>query len=273
MKFNTRLVDVRGRAVEVLELGDGPPLVYLHGIYDVHTLQAAPFPFHEALAERFTVIAPAHPGCGASDGIADITSIDDLAFHYLDVLDALDVRAATIAGFCLGGWIATEMAVRNPERIARMALIGAAGLQMPGALVADVFMYSQHRDGGIMRELRELLFADADGKLARAIVPDGRVAIADEVRRYKSLTLAGRVGWEPPYLFDPKLARRLHRVTAPALLVWGADDRLVPVANARAYAAALPQARLEIVEGAGHTVHVEKPDAVAALVVPFLKNA
>ena len=272
MKTSTRTVEVAGRLVEILEAGKGPPLLYLHGIYDIHTLQAAPFPFHEALAESFTVIAPAHPGCGSSTGISDITNIEDLAFHYFDVLDALEIRRATVAGFCIGGWIATEMAVRNPERIGRMALIGAAGLQQDDALVGDVFMYSQHRDGGIMRELREMLFAEADGEIARSIVPDGRVAIPDEVRRYKSLTLAGRVGWEPPYLHDRKLAARLHRVTAPSLLVWGEKDRLIPTANARAYAEALPHASLRIVKGAGHSVHIEKPDECLAHIVPFLQT-
>ncbi len=272
MKITTRTVKAGGRSVEILEAGKGPPLLYLHGIYDLHTLSGNPFPFHEALAESFTLIAPAHPGCGESTGIRDIGCIEDLAFHYFDLLDALGIGAATIAGFCTGGWIATEMAVRNPERIGRLALIGAAGLQVPDTLVGDVFMYSQHRDGGIMRELRELLFADADGETARSIVPDGRVAIPDEVRRYKSLTLSGRIGWEPPYLHDRKLAGRLHRVTAPTLLVWGEKDRLIPLANGRAYAEALPHASLQVVKGAGHSVHIEKPDACLKHIVPFLQT-
>lgn len=272
MKMKTRTVKVGANSVEMLEAGKGPPLVYLHGVYDVHTLQGAAFPFHEALAESFTVMMPAHPGCGESTGIGEISHIEDLAFHYLDLLDALDIREATVAGFCLGGWIATEMAVRNPERIGRMALIAPAGLQMPGASVGDFFMYSQNRDGGIMRELREMLFANADGELANSIVPNGRVSVGDEVRRYKSLTISGRVGWEPPYLHNQKLKQRLHRVTAPTLLVWGEKDRMIPIANGRAYAEAIPSAKLETIKGCGHSVHVEKPDDVLKHVVPFLQT-
>jgi pimeloyl-ACP methyl ester carboxylesterase len=164
------------------------------------------------------------------------------------------------------------MAVRNPERVGRLALIGAAGIQLPDALIGDVFMYSQHRDGGVMQELRELLFKDASAPLAHALVPDGRVNISDEVRRYKSLTLAGRVGWEPPYLHNRKLAGRLHRLTCPALLVWGAHDRFVPHANGRAYAQHMRQAVLHLLEDSGHSVILEQPDACLDLLLPFLKT-
>jgi len=270
--MTTRMVDVRGKKVEVLESGSGEPVLYLHDMWDLHTAQGGMFPFHEQLAAKFKLIAPAHPGCGESDSIKSIADIDDLAFHYLDVLDALGLKSAAIVGTGLGGWVATEIAVRNPERVSRLALVGAAGLQMPGAQIADIFMYSQHRDGGIMRDLRNLLFGDADSALANSIVPDGRVNIPDEVRRYKSLTLAGRVGWEPPYLHDRKLLDRLHRITAPALLIWGEQDRFVPLANGRAYEANLPKAALKVLPGVGHSAILEAPEQCMALIAPFLST-
>jgi pimeloyl-ACP methyl ester carboxylesterase len=164
------------------------------------------------------------------------------------------------------------MAVRNPERIARLALVGAAGLQMPGALVGDVFMMSQHRDGGIMQELRELLYGDPDAEIALRVTPDGRVNIPDEVRRYKSLTLTGRVGWEPPYLHDRKLLGRLHRIKCPTLLIWGEQDRLVPPANGRAYAEAIPDASLHLIRGAGHSVILEQPQTCCDHITAFLES-
>jgi len=270
--MTTRMVDVRGKKVELMEAGSGEPVLYLHDMWDLHTAQGGMFPFHEQLAARFRLLAPAHPGCGESDSIKSIADIDDLAFHYLDVLDALGLQSAAIVGTGLGGWVATEIAVRNPERVSRLALVGAAGLQMPGAQIADIFMYSQHRDGGIMRDLRNLLFGDADSALANSIIPDGRTNIPDEVRRYKSLTLAGRVGWEPPYLHDRKLLDRLHRITAPALLIWGEQDRFVPLANGRAYEANLPKAALKVLPGVGHSAILEAPEQCMALIAPFLSS-
>lgn len=267
-----RMVDVRGKKVEMLESGSGEPVLYLHDMWDLHTAQGGMFPFHEQLASKFRLLAPAHPGCGESDSIKSIADIDDLAFHYLDVLDALGLQSAAIVGAGLGGWVAMEIAVRNPERVSRMALVGAAGLQMPGAQIADIFMYSQHRDGGIMRDLRHLLFGDADSALAEAIIPDGRTNIPDEVRRYKSLTLAGRVGWEPPYLHDRKLLDRLHRIAAPTLLIWGEQDRFVPLANGRAYEANLPRAALKVLPDVGHSAILEAPEQCMALIAPFLST-
>lgn len=269
--MKTTTLDVRGKSIEMLEDGIGPPVLYLHGVYDVHTLRAKPFPFHEQLAKHCRLLMPAHPGCGESTGVSDITNIEDLAFHYLDMLDALKIEAATIVGFCMGGWVAAEMAVRNPERVGRLVLIGAGGLQVKGALNADLFMYSQNRDGGVMLELRELLFGDAEGKLANEIVPNGRVSVADEVRRYKGLTIAGRVGWEPPYFLDMKLQSRLHRITAPTLLLWGDKDRLIPLSNGKAYASGIPKTSLQAIKGAGHSVHIEKPDECLKHIKPFLE--
>jgi len=256
--------------VQIYRAGTGTPVLYLHGIMDLHSAQGEPFPFHRQLAERFAVTAPAHPGCGDSGGIAQVTEIEDLAFHYLDLLDALGIAEANVVGYCLGGWIAAELAVRNPERVGRLVLIDAPGLRVPGAPIGDVFMMSQPRDGVVFRELRELLFAEADSPVALEVVPDRRVSIPDEVRRYKSLTLAARVGWEPPYLHDPKLRGRLHRIKSPTLVLWGEHDRLVPLAHGQAYATHIPRAALQVVPGAGHSSILEQPAESLRRIADFL---
>ena len=270
--METFTVQVRDKPVQVYQAGTGTPVLYLHGIFDLHSARAEPFPFHQQLAARCALTAPAHPGCGESGGIAEITEIEDLAFHYLDLLDALGIAQADVVGFCLGGWIAAEMAVRNPERVGRLVLIDAAGLRVPKALIGDVFMMALPRDGVVLRDLRELLFKDADSPPALSIVPDGRVSIPDEVRRYKSLTLAGRVGWEPPYLHNPKLLGRLHRIKSPTLVLWGEHDRLVPLAHGQAYATHIPRAALQVLPAAGHSPILEQPGECVQRIADFLQT-
>ena len=269
---SARTLEVSGKAVLLLEAGQGAPLLYLHGLADVHGAVSEWAPFHESLASSFRVLAPAHPGCAASTGIADIDGVEDLVFHYLDVLDALDLPRVDVLGVCVGGWVAAEMAVRHSQRIRRLVLVDAPGLHVPGAPIADIFMLSQRRDWGKHDDLRSLLFRDPDLKLARTMFPDGAAPRADELLRYQSLTLAARIGWTPPYLYDRKLRARLGRITAPTLVVWGREDRFVPLPHAEAYHAGIRGSELSVLE-AGHSPWLEEPDACARLVTAFLQKS
>ena len=98
------LLEVNGRRVWVLENGGGAPLLYLHGFADVHSVKEGWLPFHERLAQRAHVIAPAHPGCAQTDENKDIDAIEDVVFHYLEVLDALKLTQFDLVGSCVGGW-------------------------------------------------------------------------------------------------------------------------------------------------------------------------
>jgi pimeloyl-ACP methyl ester carboxylesterase len=144
----TRAVEVSGRPVLLLEAGQGAPLLYLHGLADVHGAVAGWLPFHEALAQSFRLLAPAHPGCATSAGSGEVDGVEDLVFHYLDLLDALGLERVDVLGACLGGWIAAELALRHSQRIRRLVLMGAPGLHVPGSPIEDVFMLSQRRDWG-----------------------------------------------------------------------------------------------------------------------------
>jgi pimeloyl-ACP methyl ester carboxylesterase len=264
------IVDVYGRKVWVLENGSGAPLLYLHGFADVHSVTESWMPFHEHLAKRSRVIAPAHPGCAQSDENKDADTIEDVVFHYLEVLDALKLTTFDLAGSCIGGWIAAELAARHPEKIRKLVLIGATGLFVQGALIGDVFMMAQPERGASYAGLRELLFAGADQPQGLALFPDGMGDIEEELRRYQMLRLGSRIGFKPPYFYNHSLKNRLHRITAPALVIWGENDRMVPRAHGEAYAKLLANARLAVIPGAGHSAHVEKPDETAQLVSDFL---
>jgi pimeloyl-ACP methyl ester carboxylesterase len=270
--LNGNIVEVNKRKVQVLESGDGNPLLYLHGFADVHSVTESWLPFHEKLSQRARLIAPAHPGCALTDENKDIDTVEDVVFHYLEVLDALKLSHFDLVGSCVGGWIAAELAVRHPEKIRKLVLIGAAGLFVEGALIGDVFMMAQPEYGSSYASLRQMLFASADEANALAMFPDGKGEIEDEVRRYQMLRLSSRIGFKPPYFYNYSLRNRLHRIASPTLVVWGEKDNFVPRAHGELYAARIPSAKLAVVGGAGHSAHVEKPDETAKLISDFLST-
>jgi pimeloyl-ACP methyl ester carboxylesterase len=242
--------------VRLLKGGEGLPLLYLHG--------AAPsgawLPVHARLAERFTVYAPDLPGFGGTPDADWLEGMDDLVLHTRELMEALALDRPHVVGFSLGGWLAAALAVWYPERVGRLVLAAAGGLHVPEAPVADLFALHGER-------LVTTLFHDP----ANAPLLFGeRPGVAERVRSYRELTVLARLAWNP--WFDPKLARRLRRVTAPTLLLWGAGDRLIPPAHAEAYRGALPDARVQLLPDCGHMAPLEQPDAFAAAVCAFLSE-
>jgi pimeloyl-ACP methyl ester carboxylesterase len=268
--MSARTLKVRGRKVAVIEGGRGEPLVYLHGFADVHAVAGDFQPYHLRLCEAARVIAPAHPGCAESDDLADGCGIDDVVFHYLEVLDALGLARFDLVGHCVGGWIAAELAVRTPERVRRLALVGACGLFVPGAPIGDVFMHSQPERGVELTTLRRLLFADEHAGAGLRFFPSARGEIDEETRRYQMLRFCSFVGFKPPYFYNRALRQRLYRAVMPAAVIWGAADRMVPRAHGEAYVAGLPgAAELTLIAGAGHSAPLEEPDATADALIAF----
>jgi len=269
--MSARSLEINRRKVWILESGSGAPLLYLHGFADVHSVKETWLPFHEQLALSARVIAPAHPGCAQSDENPDIDVIEDVIFHYLEVLDALKLDSFDLVGHGVGGWIAAELAARHPEKIRKLVLIGASGLFVEGALIGDVFMNAQPEFGSSYASLREMLFSSANQANALEMFPDGKGELEDEVRRYQMLRLSSRIGFKPPYFYNRPLRNRLHRITSPALVIWGEKDGFVPRSHGEAYAELIPHSgALKVIAGVGHSAHVEKPEELAKLVSDFL---
>jgi len=264
-----RDISVRGRTVQLHEDGNGMPLVYLHGIADLFGATSKPQPFHEALAAGTRLIAPAHPGCAGTAEDQTLESMEDLIFHLLEVLDELGLSRFDVAGSCIGGWLAAELAVRHPERVGRLVLIGASGLFVSGQPIGDLFMMVQP-ESGTVRPLREMLFNDPDSAAAKALFADETTDFESGLLRYKAFRFASRIGFSPPYFHHRKLIDRLHRFGGPALVLWGENDRMVPVAHAEAYVKGLRGGRLEFVAGCGHSPHIEAPGETADRVLAFL---
>jgi pimeloyl-ACP methyl ester carboxylesterase len=150
-------------------------------------------------------------------------------------------------------------------------LIGAAGLFVEGAPIGDVFMMAQPERGSSYAGLRTLLFASADGPQALELFPDGMGEIEEELRRYQMLRFGSRVGFKPPYLYNRSLRNRLRRISAPALIITGENDKMVPRAHSETYARLIPGADgVTTIGNAGHSVHVEQPDATARCLLDFL---
>lgn len=264
-------VQLRDRQVNMIEQGEGTPIVYLHGFADVHGVTADLLPFHEGLAREGRLIAPAHPGCNGSSDYTAGYRIEDILFHYNELFDAVGLRDFILVGHCTGGWIAAEYAVRHPEHVRKLVLIGAAGLFVPGQHIGDIFMHAQPERGTQLASLRRMLFSSENAAEALRYFPDGRGDLDEETRRYGMLRFGSAVGFRPPYFYNRPLVDRLHRATMPALVIWGEKDGMVPLAHGEAYATGLSNAGvMEVIAGAGHAAHIEQGEAVLEKIASFL---
>ena len=230
-----------------------PPLLFLHAAGG-----GGWTPFLDGLSRSFDVLAPDHPGFDESDAIDEVEGIDDLVYHYLRLLDGLGIEKATVVGASLGGWIAAELAVHSPHRVERLVLLSPAGLRIPEAPPTDLFFLPPER-------LVETLFHDPAA--AEGLFP-AAPSVDDILRAYRNNTAFARYAWRP-FLNDPKLERRLYRISAPTLVLWPDDDRVIPRAHAERYAERIPDARLEVIEGCGHALYAEKPEEIARAVLAF----
>ena len=261
-------IDTAVGKVQVWRAGTGPPVVYLHSGMG----EGPGLAFLGELAGTNGVVAPVFPGFGESEGIGEIDDMEDAVFHVLDLLDQLGLDAVPFVGLSLGGWMAAEVATRYPERVRRLVLVNPAGLYLPDAPVTDIF-------GKPPAELAAIMFADQSHPVAQMMhalaeryddpASMSEIPLELLLPMVKSMSATAKLAWDP-YLHNPKLARRLRRISSPTLIVHGSGDELIARAHAEAYAAAIPDARIVDVEGAGHMLTLEKPAELARLVREFL---
>ena len=227
-------------------------LLYLHSGFG----EGGALPLFDHLADAgFEVTAPALPGFGTSEPAHDVHRIEDAVFHLRRFLDERPV----VVGSSLGGWLAAELAVWFPAQVAGLVLVDAVGLRVEGAPIFDLFAARQSET------MRRVL--PHGGDLLELLAPayDATDPTAALLHLFHASEATARLGWNP-FLHDPKLLDRLPGVTAPTLVLWGADDSIVPLAHGEAYAAAVPGARLTVVDRCGHLPALEQPAAVASLV-------
>lgn len=240
--------------------GSGPPLVYLHPAggpgWD---------PFLDALAEHHTVYAPDHPGTGdtARDAIYSVETLWDLVLIYDELLDALELPSVDLVGSSFGGMMACELAALRPERVSRMVLLDPIGLWRDDTPVTPYMLLSPD-------ELMQTLFLDATAEPVASMIAlptdpaELATALADSIW---AMGATGKFVWPIP---DKGLKKRMHRISAPTLIIWGEHDALISPVYAEEFAQRLADARIEIIADAGHVPQWEQLDRVRPLVLDFL---
>ncbi|OVZ55235.1 hypothetical protein CDO44_23680 [Pigmentiphaga sp. NML080357] len=242
---------IRDTALRVSRAGKGQPLLFLHGPGGLAESQAV----LPALAEHYDCHAPEHPGYGGSAVPAWLDNVRDLANFYLDYIDQQKLQGVHLVGYDLGGWIAAELAVRNSHALASLTLISAQGIYVPGVPTVDVFLRT---DDDLVRDTYH------DPALAARLLE--RTPSEEELDvavRNKEIT--ARLTWQPRG-HDPDLAKWLHRIAVPTLVVWGANDRILPAEYGRSWRDRIARATLAEMGDCGHAPHLERTaETVAAL--------
>jgi len=248
-----RDVDLAGLTVHVVQRGTGPTILVLH-----HSTGPMWTPFHDALADHFTVIAPDVPGYGRSERPDTARHPSHLAVLLHQCLDAMGHDQVHVAGLGFGGWLAAEMAAMHQGRFATMTLVGAAGIKPREGFIHDPMTES-------WTDYSRQCFRDD----AAFIAHFGRHPPQEIIDLWDySREMTARVTWKP-WMWSLQLPTLLRAVTTPSLLVWGTEDRIVPLDCAEQYAALLANSQIEVVDNAGHVVDLEQPDRLAELIVKF----
>jgi pimeloyl-ACP methyl ester carboxylesterase len=214
----------------------------------------------DLLAARTRLIAPSHPGFGASDLAPVMTTVEDLSYFYLDLMDALDLRDAIVVGVGFGAWIAAAIAIKSTARMSQLVMANAVGIKVGDRETRDIVDIFATQDADFVK----LAYFDPKrGERDYKSLPTAEVAAV--ARNRESLA---RFAWQP-FMHDPKLKSRLHRIRIPTLFLWGTHDRVLSEGYGRAYCAAIPGARFEPIGQAGHFPHIEQPQVFADRVLAF----
>src|SRR5277367_3615776 len=238
--------------------GSGEPIVFLHSAFGPMWV-----PFLDALARDHTVYAPSHPGTGPDDvdGIRALEDLWDLVLYYYELFDALGLKSPAVVGHSFGGMIAAELAASDPARVGKLALIDAYGLwrdDTPVPLASAI----------APKVLARRIFHDPGDPATKLTFPDHHDHDA-VIRVTWSINCANKFIWPLP---DKGLKKRIHRINAPTLIVWGRHDGLMPPVYAEEFQSKIAGSQVAIVEDASHMCPLERPEIVAGLITDFLES-
>lgn len=253
--MTTSVMKLQGVDLQINRKGSGPQLLILHGGGG----PVSHLPFADQLAQRFEVIEPVHPGFAGTPIPEHFDNLQDLLYLYLDMMDELRLERATVMGISMGGWTAVELAVMSTARMARLILVDAVGIKAGGRDdrdIADIFATPA-------AEIAKRMWHDVSK------APDPSKMTDEQLQILAGNRIAlGMYTWEP-YMHNPKLKYRMHRIKVPTLLLWGASDGIVTTKYAETYRSMIPGARLQIIPEAGHAPYNEQPTAFVRQVMAF----
>jgi pimeloyl-ACP methyl ester carboxylesterase len=254
------LTTKRGCRVRVLEEGGGAPVVFLHGAGGLLPEN----PFLHALAKKYHVFAPELPGYGDSTGEDLLEDMLDFTLHAADVLAELRIDKPHLIGHSMGGMIAAEMAATAPNDLGKLVLVDAAGLWIPEQPIPDLYAMLPH-------EYPKYLFHDPGAGLA--LLTGGldfsnlEVLAEFYIANSRRMAMAGKILFPIP---NRRLSKRLYRIKAETLIVWGASDALIPPVYAERWNRSIAGSRLVQIREAGHMVPYEQPEVFVSAVSGFL---
>jgi pimeloyl-ACP methyl ester carboxylesterase len=250
-----------GRAWRVFRGGEGArEILFLHG---PHGLDPAD-PFLAALGSRHRVVAPLAPGFADLDELSEIDTVHELTLDYDDLLRGLKIGQVAIVGHSFGAMMAAELAAHFPDRAERLVLIAPVGLWNDAYPVADIF-------AAPAPEMEALLWRDAAAREAHGARMKELASSLDEAEQIiavaRSLTALAKFVWPIP---DKGLRRRLRRIAAPTLALFGADDRFVAPRYAADFSRGIARAETTVIADAGHMAPYEKTAEIVDLIARFL---
>lgn len=260
MTPGARDVELRGGAVRfrVLTTGTGAPLVYFHSFYE----RGGWSPLLDRLAARFTVYAPLHPGVAGSTGVEALDDVFDLTLAYDELLGALGLPRAHLLGHFFGAMVAAEIAAVFPARADRLVLASPLGLWRDDAPQADILTLPAE-------DLPAVLWHDPASETARRWIDlpaDEAANVAAQIESTQRRAAMAKFVWPIP---DKGLRRRLHRIDAPTLILWGEEDRTNPVVYGEEWQRRIKGAALKLLPG-GHMMLHESPRTAATAITEFL---
>jgi len=247
-------VELAGAKIEMLKAGTGRPLLVLH--HDIGN--PGWLPFYDDLARDFTVHVPSHPGFGKSERLDWMRTVRDMAIFYNWFIEHLGLESLVTVGLGFGGWIAAEMGMMCHHDSSRLVLAGAMGIQPSKGEILDQFLIStiDYVKAGFLDEKNYVDLYTAEPTV-------------DQLEQWEiNREMTSRIAFKP-YMFDQTMPYLIRGLSTPTLIVWGRDDRVVPLACGEQYRDAIPKARFEILAGCGHSIEVEKPAELARLVRDF----